>query len=90
MRVGSELRLDRQAVLDGLGAGLAERPALSLVEQHVLDVLGHQPADEVGACRPLGEPPAPLGHAVLDDRDRVRVEQPLRREVAKDERPCGQ
>ena len=81
VRVGSELGLDREAVLDRVGAVRADRPAPRLVEQHVLDVLRHQSVDERRALLPLRQPPPSLGDAVLDHRHGVRVDETLRREV---------
>ena len=69
----------------GSGQSRQTRPAAGLVEECVLDVLGDQPVDERLALLPLRQPPAPLGHAVLDHGDGMGVDESLSGEVSQHE-----
>ena len=72
---------------------LAQRPeagevgAAVLVDQRVLHVLGDQPADVVGALRPLLDPPPTLRARLVEHRDGVGVRDAAGLQIGQHRRP---
>ena len=67
----------------------AQRPAAVPLKERVLDVLGDEPGDVLRALGPLLDPPAPVGHRVLDQGDDIRVRHVARRQIGEDQGAGG-
>jgi Protein of unknown function (DUF4031) len=68
----------------------AQRPRPDLLEQRLLDVLGHETGDVRRSVRPLVHPPTPLGEYVVHDRDRPRRVHAADHQIVQHERACGE